>query len=98
MRITLKTHYNQQAQKAKKELFSAPRLIFYLLGVLFQSTSSNLVLLLSSAGASSRGGNSSSPALSSLKIERPSLIILWMRLANWEDSSREKPEVKREVS
>lgn len=63
-----------------------------------QSTSSILLVSTSSAAASSRGGRSSSSALSSSKMERPSLIILWILEAKFYGSSREKPEVRMEVS
>lgn len=43
--------------------------------------------------------SSSSPRpSSSSSMERPSLIIRWMRPANWVGSSRLKPEVSNEVS
>merc|ERR1712185_214708 len=63
-----------------------------------QSTSSILLVSTSSTWASSSGGRSSSSALSSSKIERPSLIILWILLAKYYGSSSENPEVRMEVS
>lgn len=65
---------------------------------MYQSTSSILLDALSVGACESfsRGGSSSSILSSSM--ERPSLIILWMRVANADGSSRENPEAKRAVS
>merc|ERR1712070_701691 len=61
-----------------------------------QSTSS---IFEPSSPSSSRGGSSStSSGSSSSSMERPSLIMRWMRPAKVAGSSSEKPEVRREVS
>merc|ERR1711870_17237 len=65
-----------------------------------QSTSSILDASSAAPSTSSSGGRSSSspnPSSSSSML-RPSLIMRWMRPANWVGSSRLKPEVSREVS
>merc|ERR1712007_277170 len=65
-----------------------------------QSTSSILDASSAAPSTSSRGGKSSSspkPSSSSSML-RPSLIMRWMRPANWVGSSKLKPEVKSEVS
>merc|ERR1712146_662954 len=52
-----------------------------------------------SSPSSSRGGNSStSSGSSSSSMDRPSLIMRWMRPAKVAGSSSEKPEVRSEVS
>merc|ERR1719198_1315111 len=66
------------------------------LKIVDQSTSS---IFEPSSPSSSRGGSSStSSASSSSSIERPSLIMRWMRPAKVAGSSSEKPEVRRDVS
>merc|ERR1712066_410617 len=65
-----------------------------------QSTSSILEASSAAPSTSSSGGRSSSsprPSSSSSML-RPSLIMRWMRPANWVGSSRLKPEVRRDVS
>merc|ERR1711990_496935 len=63
-----------------------------------QSTSSIFDASSSAPSTSSSGVRSSSPASSSSSMLRPSLIMRWMRPANWVGSSRLKPEVRSEVS
>merc|ERR1711977_296326 len=65
-----------------------------------QSTSSILEASSAAPSTSSNGGRSSSspkPSSSSSML-KPSLIIRWIRPANWVGSSKLKPEVSREVS
>merc|ERR1712072_29154 len=57
---------------------------------LAQSTSSILEASSAAPSTSSRGGSSS--------MLRPSLIMRWIRPANWVGSSKLKPEVRSEVS
>merc|ERR1711967_95708 len=68
--------------------------------MLDQSTSSILEASSAAPSTSSRGGKSSSspkPSSSSSML-KPSLIMRWMRPANWVGSSRLKPEVSKDVS
>merc|ERR1712187_877922 len=65
-----------------------------------QSTSSIFDASSAAPSTSSKGGKSSSspkPSSSSSML-RPSLIMRWMRPANWVGSSRLKPDVSKEVS
>merc|ERR1712025_625207 len=65
-----------------------------------QSTSSILEASSAAPSTSSRGGKSSSspkPSSSSSML-KPSLIMRWMRPANWVGSSRLKPDVSKDVS
>merc|ERR1712054_708403 len=65
-----------------------------------QSTSSIFDASSAAPSTSSNGGSSSSspkPSSSSSML-RPSLIMRWIRPANWVGSSKLKPEVSRDVS
>merc|ERR1712050_459027 len=65
-----------------------------------QSTSSIFDASSAAPSTSSRGGRSSSspkPSSSSSMLN-PSLIIRWIRPANWVGSSKLKPDVSRDVS
>merc|ERR1712083_295960 len=68
--------------------------------VLTQSTSSILEASSAAPSTSSSGGKSSSSPKpsSSSSMDKPSLIMRWMRPANCVGSSRLKPEVNNEVS
>merc|ERR1711879_479378 len=66
------------------------------LKIVDQSTSS--ILLPSSPSSSSGGRSSTSSGSSSSSMERPSLIMRWIRPAKVAGSSSEKPEVSSDVS
>merc|ERR1712070_1162351 len=65
-----------------------------------QSTSSIFEASSAAPSTSSNGGKSSSSARpsSSSSMDKPSLIIRWIRPANWVGSSKLKPEVSNDVS